>query len=158
MRATESGFNENLYLLAAGERITTANRLLWGKPQDNVMAAYLGGVAVECLFHAYRLRAGEQDIAKHDLRRQAELARFYDDLRTGQRQAVVALVAEVSARWQNNHRYRSAAALRDWIIRNRMHIVDGNSTTRQDVVRFNAEQLVEAATEIVNIGSERWEI
>lgn len=112
MRATESGFNQWVYLTAAQERITTANRLFHAEPPDYVLACYAAGVAVECLFHAYRERAGADNTARHDLGLHAQLGLFYDGMSSWQRQSVSALVSEVVSRWQNNHRYRSEEALR----------------------------------------------
>lgn len=120
------------------------------------MASYIAGVAVECLFHAYRIRAAGEDTPRHDLRLHAELGQFYSGMTRNQREAVGALVSEVVTRWQNNHRYRSQEALRDYIVRHRLYVVDGQSTTRQEAVQFNAERLVNAATEIVTVGVQRW--
>lgn len=156
MRSTESGFSERVYLTAAQERITTANRLLQTEPPDYVMACYLAGVAVECLFHAYRMRAGAPDTARHNIGLQARLALFYDGMSRGQREAVSALVGEVASRWQNNHRYRSTDALREFVVLHKLYVVKDQSTTRVDAVQYNAEQLVEAATEIVTAGVRRW--
>lgn len=153
MRSTESGFNELVYLAAAQERITEANLLLKGQP---VMVSYLSGVAVECLLRT-ALVQGSEDTAKHDLRLHAELRNFYDGMTRKQREAVAALVGEIVSCWQNNHRYRSREALRGFVIRHKLHITQGQSTTREDVVQYNAEQLVNAATEIISIGVLRWD-
>lgn len=125
MESTESGFSKVVYLEAAQERITSANRLLSQETPDYVMATYLGGVAVECLFHAYRMRARVADTAKHDLLIHSELGNFYGGLKSKQRAAVNALVSEVVARWRNNHRYRSASALRAYIVNKRLHFIEG---------------------------------
>ena len=156
MRSTESGFRERVYLTAAQERITTANLLLHAEPPDYVMACYAAGVAVECLFHAYRERAGVNDTARHDLGLHAQLGLFYDGMSSRQRQGVSALVSEVVSRWRNNHRYRSEEALRDFVVRHRLFATTGQSTTRSDALRYNAEQLMDAAIEVVTIGVRRW--
>ncbi|MES2463639.1 MAG: hypothetical protein V4671_23950 [Armatimonadota bacterium] len=157
MRSTESGFNELVYLAAAQERVTEANLLLLAEPPQHVMASYVSGVAVECLFHAYRIRAGTDDTAKHDLRLHAELGSFYDGMTRRQREAVAALISEIVSRWQNNHRYRSWEALREFVLKHKLHVTQGRSTTREDVVQYNSEQLVNAATEIISIGVLRWD-
>lgn len=157
MRSTESGFNELVYLIAAQERATEANLLLQVQPPQYVLASYVSGVAVECLLHAYRIRAGVDDRAKHDLRIHAELGEFYAKMTRTQREAIAYLLGEVVTRWQNNHRYRSREALRQFILKHRLHITQGQSTTTKDVVQYNAEQLVNAATEIVNVGVLRWD-
>jgi HEPN domain-containing protein len=154
MLTTESGFGERVYFEAAQERIEEA-RLLFEQGRY-VLASYMAGVAVECLFHAYRMRAGAEDMARHDLRQYAELGRFFDGMPRTQRDALTALLSVVVERWQNNHRYRSAPAMRDYVIRNRLHVTAGRSTTRRDVVEYNAEVLLGAAEEIVRVGVERW--
>lgn len=157
MRSTESGFNELVYLAAAQERITEANLPLQAQPPQYVLASYVSGVAVECLLHAYRIRAGVDDTAKHDLRLHAELGNFYDGMTRPQREAVAALIGETVSRWQNNHRYRSREALARFVIKHKLHITQGQSTTAKDVVQYNAEQLVNAVTEIVSVGVLRWD-
>ena len=156
MRATESGFSEVVYLASAQERITTANALLNQATPDYVLATYLGGVAVECLFHAYRMRAGKDDSAKHDLFLHVGLGGFFEGMKRAQREAVSALLGDVVLRWRNNHRYRSTAAMRSFVLTRGLNKVLGQSATKQDPVRYNAEQLVEAATGIVNTEVTRW--
>lgn len=157
MRSTESGFNEIVYVAACQERIRIATQLLNQTVPDYVMATYLSGVAVECLFHAYRIRAGAQDDAKHDLFRQAELGNFFGGMKRRQKEAVGALLGEVVSCWQNNHRYRSADALKAFVIARRLHITGPNSAaTRDDPVKHNAERIVDAANELVTIGITRW--
>ena len=157
MRSTESGFSERVYLVAAQERFTAASLALTADTPAYVVASYLAGVAVECLFHAYRSRLGADDTGRHDLRVQAEVAQFYQFVPRKQEAFVQSLVLEVALRWQNNHRYRSGASLKDWVIRNRLHIVEGSTAVRGDVVRFNAERLVDAAGKIVGIGVINWD-
>jgi len=157
VRSTESGFSERVYLTAAQERITTANLLLQAEPPDYVMACYAAGVAVECLFHAYRMRADGPDTARHNVGLHAQLGLFYDGMSREQREAISALVGEVASRWQNNHRYRSTEALHEFVVAHKLYVVKDQSTTRLDAVQYNAEQLVEAATAIVTAGIKRWQ-
>lgn len=111
---------------------------------------------MECLFHAYRIRAGNDDTAKHNLALHAELGGFYDGMSGRQRQATAALVGDVVSRWQNNHRYRSEEALRRFVETHKLYVVQGRSTVRYDIAEYNAKQLVNAATEIVTVGVTRW--
>jgi HEPN domain-containing protein len=154
MLATDSGFSEHVYIAAAQERMDDA-RLLFDQGRF-VLASYTAGVAVECLFHAYRMRAGVEDMARHDLHPNAILGNFYTGMTRPQREALTALVTDVAERWQNNHRYRSAQAMREFVVRRRLHIISGRSTTRQDVAEYNADRLLTAAAEIVRVGVERW--
>jgi len=130
MNATGSGFSETVYLAAAEERLSTAFKLLNDGAPDYVMATYLGGVAVECLFHAYRMRADSEDVGKHNLAIQAELGRFYVGMKPELRQEVTGYIGEVVARWQNNHRYRSKDALHRYVVAKRLFIVEGKTTTK----------------------------
>lgn len=156
MLSTESGFSEQVYLVAAQERMTQANLLLGSDIPDYVTASYLAGVAVECLFHAYRMRSGVADTAKHNLAIHANISGFYDRMSSRERQRISEYLSEVVARWQNNHRYRSADALRGFVVKWRLFTVKGQSTTRQDALQYNAEVLVEAAGQIVTAGVRRW--
>lgn len=67
MLSTESLFSERIYFEAAQERIATANMLLNQSKPDYAMASYTAGVAVERLFHAYRMHAGRENLAHHSL-------------------------------------------------------------------------------------------
>ncbi len=156
MRSTDSGFNEDVYLAAAQEHVTTANLLLQQTPPQFVMACYTAGVAVECMMHAYRLRAGAVDTAKHDLRLHAEIGDFFGGMSRKQREAVAALLSTVVARWQNNHRYRSEKAMRAFITSKRLFTVRDQTTIRGDALVYHTEVLVEAAIGLVTIGVDRW--
>ena len=157
MLTTESGFSEYVYLAAAQERITEANLLLDSSPPAYALACYTAGVAVECIFHAYRMKNGIlSDDAKHDLHILAERSGFYNRLSSKERERIGELLGQVYSRWQNNHRYRSGVALRDFVIRHRLFVVSGATTTRRNAVDYHADVLLEAATEIVNLGVARW--
>jgi HEPN domain-containing protein len=156
MRSTESGFNELVYLAAAQERMTTVNLLLGVAAPHHVEVCYLAGVAVECLLLAYLHRNGGELDAGHNLGLLAIRSGFYEGMKPEQRQATAALIGEFVTRWQNNHRYRSEAALRRYFNEKKLYYVSGKQTTREDVLEFNARILVNAATEIVTLGVRRW--
>lgn len=157
MRSTESGFSEIVYIEACRERMNRAAQLMNDSVPDYVLATYLSGVAVECLFHAYRLRAGTTDGAKHDLGRQSQLGDFYNGMKREQKEAVTALLDEIVARWQNNYRYRSGESMKGYVLAKRLYIVGKNNTaTRDDVVKHNAEMIVDAAIELTDVGLTRW--
>ena len=92
------------------------------------MPPSLSGVAVECLFHAYRLRAGATDDAKYALYRQAQLGDFYKGMKREQKEAAASLLGDVVARWQNNHRYRSAESMKGYVLAKRLNIVGKNNS------------------------------
>jgi len=136
--------------------MTRVNRMMQDPVPDYVVICYLAGVAVECLLHAYRMRSQVADSAKHDLRIHADISGFYDGMSAGERRIAAEYLNEVVARWQNNHRYRSEEALRRFVEKHRLYVIDRNRTTRVSSIQFNAERLVEAAGQIVTIGVRRW--
>ena len=142
MRSTESGFSPNVYLAAAKERLQTAQKLLGGTPPDYVGASYF---------------AGAEDTARHDVRQQAAEVGFYDGMTRREQSRVGGLVAEVAARWRNNHRYRSETALRTFITRERPFVISGNKTTRQDALVFSTARLVDTSAQIIEIGKNQWQ-
>ena len=158
MRSTENGFNENVYLYAAQERLTEANLSLKANPPQYVMACYLSGVAVECLLYAYSTRAKAADTWKHNLGTHALRGSFYNNMGDAERERVSKVLGTMSGRWQNSHRYRSKEGLQAFFVKEGLFVVKGPQTTKRDVVEYNAEILVNAATEIVNIGVRRWTI
>ena len=158
MHSTESGFNENIYFYAAQERLTEANLWLKAKPPQYVMACYLAGVAVECVLYAYSTRAKVKDTWKHNLGTHALRGTFYDHMSDAERERMGKLLGEMSGRWQNNHRYRSKEGLRAFFVKEGLFVVKGHQTTKRDVVEYNAEILVNAATEIISTGVRRWTI
>jgi HEPN domain-containing protein len=154
MRATESGFNEVVYYEAALERLKLARELLEG--QQYIMAAYMAGVAVECMLMAYVHRVEAPLDAQHNLFRLADAGGFFDDMTRREREALTAELGEIVSRWRNNHRYRTDKAFQDFLTRNRLFVIEGNRTTRRNLVRYNAEILVESANRIVTAGVARW--
>ena len=154
MRSTESGFSDGVYFAASLENLAVAEQLL--ETGQYVIATYIAGVAVECLLLAYQMRAGVPHDAKHDLYRLAYNGNFWDAMPSKQRVAISAALGEVVARWRNNHRYRSEEAFRNFLTRNRLFVVTGSRTTRQDVVQYNAALVYLSAVRVIESGITRW--
>ena len=156
MQSTESGFNELVYLAASQEHLMLSEHLL--NQGHHVIASYLAGVAVEALFLAYQTRAKAPHDARHSLWRLAENGKFWEGMTRPQKEAITAALTEVMTRWRNNHRYRSEQALHEFFVKEKLFVVSGNQTTREDVVKFNADLLVESATRILEVGVARWSL
>lgn len=152
MLSTDSGFSRNVDRAAALERLSEARRLLDTEPPAYTSSAYVAGGAVECILHAYRMQAGKPDDAKHNVNDLAQRNGFFDGMTSEQEEMVSAYLGEVFVRWQNNHRHRNEGALRDDVTRHRLFAVSGSRTTQQDALAFNAEQLYNAAEQIVTAG------
>jgi HEPN domain-containing protein len=157
MRTTDSGFNEEVYLLAAQEHIFSLNRLM-DDPKQYVLAYYVSGLAVECLFRAYMTVVGAEHDAKHDLRKLAENARFVESMPEDQQDDVRAALGEVITRWRNNHRYRSESALRQFLKEEGLFKLPGGRSLRGDIVKHNVVTITESATLIVTVGAARWKV
>ena len=143
---------------AARERIQTAQGLLVQSPPDYVGASYFAGVAVECLFYAYLMRSEGNDNAHHDLRLQAVNVGFYKTMTHREQLRVVALLSEVEARWRNNHRYRSETALRRFVTDQKLFVIQGSQTAKQDALQYSTVRLVDTAAQIVEIGIKQWQL
>ena len=154
MRSTESGFNAIVYLAAAEENLTACRELL--DANRFVLASYVARVAVESLLLAYQTRLGAEHDAGHNLPHLAYNGRFWEGMPSKQKQSLTEALGEFVLRWRNNHRYRSEQAFRDWLTRNKLFIISGSITTKEDIAVFNTEILVEAAQRIVQVGVARW--
>ena len=154
MRSTESGFNEEVYLAAAQEQLSAAEDLYSQKRY--AVAAYMAGVAVEALFLAYLTRNNAVNDAQHSLFRLAVTSGFFENLPRAERERLNIELDSVALRWRNNHRYRSEKAYREFLIREKLYVIEGNRTIRDDVVLHNTETLLESARRLIHSGVTRW--
>jgi HEPN domain-containing protein len=148
------------YMAAAREHYD-ALAALPDEPSRYPIAYYLAGLAVECLFRAYVELVGGQHDPNHDLRRLAESGRFLDFMPPDAEESLAAEIGNVRARWLNNHRYRSLAALKRFLNESRLYRLTGNRSIRGNsdrVVRHNWEILREGAQRLLTIGIKRWEL
>lgn len=151
---TGSGFNAEVYRRASLERMRTAQQLF--RNRDYVMAAYVAGLAVECILRAYRFRLNPQFEGRHDLRRLAEESRFLTFVPEALRGTARAALGDLATRWSNDHRYRSSDALRQFLNAAGLFRLTGGRTVRGNVVRYNAEIVIDAMEMLVTIGDRRW--
>ena len=144
-------FEANTYRVAAEEHVTVANRLY--DMNRFVLAAYVAGLAVECILRAYRYRINPQFDARHSLNLLYKAARFAEFIPAGKQVEISAALGDVVTRWSNDHRYRSEAALRSFFKRANLH-----RGIKGDFVKENTRRIVNAATTIVILGVSRWNV
>jgi hypothetical protein len=154
MRSTESGFNKEVYLAAAQEKLSVAKDLLAYKRYAS--AAYLAGVAVEALFMAYMTHRGAVNDSQHGLFRLAVISGFFEDLPRPERERLNIELDTVAVRWRNNHRYRSEKAYREFLVQEKLYVIEGSRTIREDIVLHTTEALVESARRLIHSGVTRW--
>ena len=141
--------NADVYLTAAQEHVTAARELY--KSGRYVLAHYVAGLAVECLFRAYRCRVDKTFDERHDLQNLAKAGRFFSVIPPEQNQIISAALGVVVSQWQNGHRYRSAASLRSFLAEHKLYL-----RIKGDFVKENTRRVVDAALELINLGVMRW--
>lgn len=97
------------YLQAAKEHVHVAVKL--DKERDFVLAHYVSGLSVECIFRAFKSRLDPVLDERHDLRQLARSGRFLDLVSGEQQQRLAAALGEVVRRWDNAHRFRCEQSL-----------------------------------------------
>jgi hypothetical protein len=130
--------NADVYLTAAQEHVTVAHELY--NSRRYVLAHYVAGLAVECLFRAYRCRVDKTFDEKHDLQNLAKAGRFFSVIPPQQIQIIGAALGVVVSQWQNGHRYRSAASLRSFLAEHKLYL-----RIKGDFVKENTRRVVDAA-------------
>lgn len=147
-------FNAEIYREAAKENLAVATVLY---ENENYPAAfYTAGVAVECIFRAYRFRRNPVFDSRHDLYALAREAQFFDGFSEKLLQEMSGALTDAAARWSNSHRYRSEKAMRTFLNDVGLYQIQGKQTVRGDVLAYNCRIIVEAATQIVTVGERRW--
>ncbi len=137
------------YREAAREHIVAAQEMyLTGR---YVLAHYLSGLAVECIFRAYLYRISPVFSGRHDLRILYNDAQFGAIVPPEDEEQVSIALLEVTRRWSNSHRYRSEAALRLFLLR-------ANLGRTGKFVRESSRKIVNAAATIVEIGVLQWNV
>ena len=114
-----------------------------------VMAHYVAGLAVECIFRAYRYRIDPVFDARHNLEALYAAANFGAVIPPDQGPAVEAALAEVVRCWSSNHRFRSELALREYLRQ-------ANLGRTGKFVRESSRRIVNAALVIVKQGEIHW--
>jgi len=142
-------FNAYDYLSAAREHVHGARELY--SMRRYVLAHYVAGLAVECLFRAYRLRIDATFDERHDLRLLEKASGFSDIVPGSQRKIISAALGDVIARWQNDHRYRSEESLRRFLKERKLSL-----KVKGDFVKENSRRIANAALQLVNLGDTSW--
>ena len=116
-----------------------------------VLALYVAGVAVEAILRAYRVRLDPRFDSRHDLYELLRAAKFADIVPQQHADRFAAAFFVVATRWSNNHRYRSASALRTYLKRAKL-----DRGIKGDFLKENARRVINAATEVVMLGITLW--
>ena len=122
------------------------------KNQNYVLTVYVSGLAVECLFRAFRHRKGLPFTSEHKLARLAEEAEFSELVPEMDRAAYDADLAELVVRWRNDHRFRSIEALRRFLKGLKL-----DRGIRGNYVKENARLISSAAIRLLGLGVQRWQ-
>lgn len=143
-------FGASDYKMAAEEHITAAGELY--RQERFVLAHYVAGLAVECMFRAYRRRIDSVFDSRHDLYELAKASRFFDVVPENRARAIRAALGVVYGQWQNDHRYRSEDALRRFLVEKKLYL-----RIKGDLVKENTRRVVNAALDLVTLGGSQWE-
>ena len=139
----------SIYYIAAQEHVAAARELY--NSGRYALAHYVAGLAVECLFRAYRCRIDKTFDERHCLQELAKAGRFFSIVPPGQSQRISAALSVIVSQWQNGHRYRSEASFRRFLVDLRLYL-----GIRGDIVKENTRRVVDAAFEIITLGVMRW--
>ena len=157
-------FNAQQFFHAATERIKQATILYRRNDGDcYAIAMYTAGVAVECLLRAFKSLRTDQYDERHDLRQlfsHSHILQFNEEYleRRGLSERVVesaqdmrAWLDEIYGLWANDYRYASEKRLKSELIS--MGKISG---VRGDVLKANANKLLNAADNLVERGVIIW--
>jgi len=143
------------YRDAAGERLAVALEL-YGMSRW-VESNYLAGLAVECMFRAYRHLIDPKFDARHDLNKLYKLAKLADIVPPSDDDNIVAAMEIVTGRWANDYRYTPEAELKARRLAQGLN-KRGNTWIKGDCLKERTRELVNSAAKIVNTGVARWEL
>lgn len=137
------------YMQAARERSNEAHQCY--ERGLYVVAHYLAGLSVECLFRAYRVQKDQRFDARHDLHLLRKRSSFYEFIPIHRVVDVSTALHEVALRWSNDDRYRSKDALRRKLKNAKL-----DRGIRGDFLKENCGAIVQAALLLVSIGGHKW--
>ncbi len=150
-RALSREFNAEGYRAAAMEHVPVAVELY--DQGRYVLANYVAGLAVECIFRAYRYKFAPRFDARHDLRKLFKQSRFADAFPQGRDTEYSAHWGTVVAQWENRHRFRSEKALRSYLKDAKLD----RTVSKGDYLKELTRRLVHASTELVTLGAGQWQ-
>jgi hypothetical protein len=141
--------NEHDLLAASREHVESA-RLLFGE-QKYALANYVAGLSVELVLRAYRWRIDQTLDKRHDLREWLTSSQFDRVVPDKQRELFGRNFAAVAQQWSNLHRSYSEEAFRRDLKERQL-----DRKIKGDFVKERVRIIVDAAYEIVSLGSVRW--
>ncbi len=112
------------------------------------MSHYVGGLAAECVFRAFKCRMDTELDERHDLRLLSR--RFIEKVPNRLLTKVAAAVGELVNRWDNAHRFRSEDAVRRFLTGRKLF------ARRGDLLEDSSRKIVSAALLIVGVGKNLW--
>lgn len=116
-----------------------------------VTSHYLCGLAVECIWRAYRWRRQEPWDGGHVLNSLYKESRFDDVIPDEQVARAAEHINRVITCWSNNHRYTSGAKLLQYL-----NAVGVTTRVKGDKLRHSSSRMYEAAEFVVLLGLEKW--
>jgi HEPN domain-containing protein len=143
-------FTAKVYKEAAEERAQALQGLY--ESGEYALALYLAGVAVESMFRAYRFTFDPEFSSRHDLFELAKESKFGDKVPEGAYEKCMADLGAVATRWSNNHRFRSRAAILKYLKRAAL-----DRRIKGDVLKENARRAINAAIDLIALGSRLWQ-
>lgn len=161
-RDAQMRFNAQQYFRAATERMKQA-RILYRRDDCYAVAMYTAGVAVECMFRAFKsLRTSEFD-ERHDvlllfahshmlqLNEAAMATRGVPEQFVTSARNLRAYVNDVHNLWANDYRYASESRLKSELTSRTLY-----RGVKGDVLKARAYQLLNAAENLIERGAEIW--
>ncbi len=137
------------YYEAAQERLLEANILYQSRRFG--LSLYVAGLAVECLFRAFRSLVDPYFEARHDLPELLSISGL-ELVSAGKNSRVIAeATAILFTRWKNDIRYASEKRLRRHFKRLKL-----DRSIRGDFLKENCRIALNAAQRIVAMGNQQW--
>jgi hypothetical protein len=166
------------YAEAARERVAQG-RFVFDVPQEDAerelddkryaLVVYLSGLAVECVFRAYRLKTDMKFDGRHNLEslfavsgldeylREALETEKADDEQIAERvRELRAAVKDVASLWRNAYRYASDRVLLKDLVERGLVDRKMNKGSKAEVLRARTREVLDAAETIVRAGEDAW--
>ena len=148
MKSTANG-----YFFAAREHLLRADEFFRSEREDrDYLTHYFSGLAVECVLRAYLRKQTDEFDSSHSLLHLAHRANFYDLVPVKKVEEYATIMAELTRRWNANHRYFSASD-----VKTHLHDLKADADQKGEQFRNNARYALVQATEIVRLGERKWE-
>lgn len=142
-------FTPEVYRTAAFERIGALQSLY--DSGQYVLAIYTAGIALESMLRAYRATVNPEFSSRHDLAELARESQFADRVPGALWEKYTGDLGDLVLRWSNNHRYRSAVALRKFLKKARL-----DRGIKGDFLKENARIAINAAIALIKLGEQLW--